>query len=367
MISKHVSRLGLALEELARTEAERGHTHTALELYAEAANNFTQAQNALFENNLEKRTIHARLLQCDEQVRRLAPYRIERMEVAWDDGVVAANFHVLPGDSPAPCIVFIPGCDATKEGFPHPLYNHAHQRRMHMVSVDGPGQGESNIAGVRLTADNFGVAMRAVFDAVAGRDDVIDTQIVVFGFSFGALWAVQSAAAESRFAACAAPMTTVSLANMFNETPWREPQFRYLTGAESQEELDEIAERMTIRSVVSDVQCPTLFSVGEYDPRSPLDEVLELYDSMSCDRELWIFEDQHHLTSMSGRTGAGMRGTGVGDFFSAALDWLRDRIVGIPIERSGDVRYIRNGGLGPYGATTTAARSWIEAYGLVRS
>jgi pimeloyl-ACP methyl ester carboxylesterase len=365
MISKHVSRAGLASEELARTEAERGHSYTALELYTEAVNYFIQAQNALFENNLEKRTLHARLLQCDEQVRRLAPYRIERMEIGWNDGVVTANFHALPGDPPAPCVVFIPGCDTTKEGFPHPLYNQAHQRGMHIVSVDGPGQGESNMAGVRLTADNFGVAMRAVFEAVAGREDVIGTQIVLFGFSFGALWAVQSAAVEHGFAACAAPMTTVSLANMFHETPWREPQFRYLTGAESQEELDEIAERMTIRSVASDVRCPTLLSVGEYDPRSPLDEVLELYDSMSCDRELWIFEDQHHLTSISGRPGSGIRG--MSDFLSAALDWLRDRIDGSQIDRPGGVKYVRNGGLGPYGETATPARSWIEAYGLVGS
>ena len=364
MVSKHLGRAARKIEKLADIEAARNHKASAMELYFEAANAYAFAQNAILENNREKKALHGRVLACDVQVRKLAPYTIDRMEVPWADGVVAANFHVLPGDEPAPCVVYIPGCDVTKEFYPNPLFNHAHQRGMHIVTVDGPGQGEENLAGVRLTADNYGTAMSTFFDAVAERDDVDETKIVMFGFSFGALWAVQSAAAEPRYAALAAPMTTVSLKNMFAEVPWREPQFSYLTGAQTQEELDAIAEQMDLKYAVPNITCPTLFANGEYDPRSPLDDVFALYDALTVEREMWIFEDQHHQISTSGRPGAGMRGLWMIDLFPNSLDWLRDRIDGVPIERSGEVTYIRDAGQGPYGDDASPSRSWLDAYGI---
>ena len=79
---------------------------------------------------------------------------------------------------------------------------------------------------------------------------------------------------------------------------------------------------------------------------------------------MWIFEDQHHQISTSGRPGAGMRGLWGIDLFPASLDWLRDRIDGVPIERSGEVTYVRDAGQGPYGNDASPSRSWLDAYGI---
>ena len=78
---------------------------------------------------------------------------------------------------------------------PVPLGNHAHQRGMHIISVDGPGQGENNLAGTRLTADNYGGAMSAVFDCLETRTRST-SKIGLYGMSFGSLWAFQAAAAD---------------------------------------------------------------------------------------------------------------------------------------------------------------------------
>ena len=66
-----------------------------------------------------------------------------------------------------PLVFYVPGCDQTKEAWPHPYYNQALQRGMHAFSFDGPGQGESNLRGIRLTADNYEEAASAAIDYLA--------------------------------------------------------------------------------------------------------------------------------------------------------------------------------------------------------
>jgi hypothetical protein len=112
------------------------------------------------------------------------------------------------------------------------------------------------------------------------------------------------------------------------------------------------------------VECPTLMTVGEYDPRSPLDQMVDLYDGMKCERELWIFANQHHATTMTGRINISERALWDFDTTSWTLDWLRDRIQGKPVERSGEVTYLTPDAGTPYGPTAKRGRTWPEALGL---
>mgnify|MGYP003352428067 FL=1 len=43
---------------------------------------------------------------------------------------------------------------------------------MHAFSFDGPGQGESNLRGIRLTADNYEEAAAAAIDYLMKRKEV---------------------------------------------------------------------------------------------------------------------------------------------------------------------------------------------------
>ena len=47
----------------------------------------------------------------------------------------------MPDEPKAPLVIFIPGCDMTKEIYPDPRIMQAHYRGMHMLVIDGPGQG----------------------------------------------------------------------------------------------------------------------------------------------------------------------------------------------------------------------------------
>jgi len=51
--------------------------------------------------------------------------------------------------------MFIPGCVMTKEMNPDPRVVQSHFRGMHMLAIDGPGQGMSNIRGIKLNHGNY--------------------------------------------------------------------------------------------------------------------------------------------------------------------------------------------------------------------
>ncbi len=52
---------------------------------------------------------------------------------------------------------------------------------------------------------------------------------------------------------------------------------------------------MTLDGYLDKITCPTLMTVGEYDPRSPIDEIFELFEQVTAPSELWLFADQRHM------------------------------------------------------------------------
>ncbi|MBM3561257.1 MAG: alpha/beta hydrolase, partial [Alphaproteobacteria bacterium] len=154
-ISKHLGRMGQRLERVAAEEEAAGHTATAFELYYRASATFALAQHPVLETNDEKRYLHGRCLATYDKVIAFAPYPLERVEVPFEGETIQCNFHMLPGRPKAPVVIYVPGCDMTKEIFPDPRVIHAHHRGMHVICMDGPGQGTSNLRGLKLTHDNY--------------------------------------------------------------------------------------------------------------------------------------------------------------------------------------------------------------------
>ncbi len=184
MIAKHVGMAARRSERLAQAEADAGHRETAMELYYQAALQYADAQHVVFETNDEKRYLHGGLMRCYDKTREYAPYRIEHVDIAWNGTVVSGNLHLAPGAGRKPLVFYVPGCDQTKEAWPHPYYNQALQRGMHAFSFDGPGQGESNLRGIRLTANNYEEAASAAIDYLIARPEVDPKKIGVYALSF---------------------------------------------------------------------------------------------------------------------------------------------------------------------------------------
>ncbi len=158
------------------------------------------------------------------------------MEVPFEGVELQYNLHLLPGKPKAPVVIFIPGCDLTKEMYPDPRVVHAHHRGMHPMVTDGPGQDTGNLRNIKLTHDTF--------------------------------------------------------------SPRYKQPFGCLTGAESEAALDTIVSKMTVAGRESSIKCPVMLTVGEYDARSPTEMIYEFYDKISAPEELWVYEDNYHQTRL---------------------------------------------------------------------
>jgi dipeptidyl aminopeptidase/acylaminoacyl peptidase len=298
------------------------------------------------------------LLRCYDAVRSLSPTTIERVEVPFEGSSVTGYLHLAPLDDPAPLVFYVPGCDQTKEIFPHPLYNLAHQRGMHIFSFDGPGQGESNMQSLHLTVDNYERAASAALDVLLARPEIDAAKVGVYSFSFGSYWGARLAATDDRLAA--AVLTWASIADKYylfeEESPRYKQLFAFMTGAQTEEELDAFREQMHLDGLMPRISCPTLLTVGQYDPRSPVEEVYSLYDAMTAPRELWVFEDQHHNASLKG----GAPSEWLGDQHTTAIDWLGDRFQGKPLNAPGETIWLPPKGPSPNDPSAARRRHWFD-------
>ncbi|HZN27702.1 MAG TPA: prolyl oligopeptidase family serine peptidase [Burkholderiales bacterium] len=359
MIAKHVGLAARRTERIAQAEAEAGHRETAMELYYQATLEYADAQHVVFETGDEKRFLHGGLMRCYAKVREFAPYAIEHVDVPWNGTVVSGNLHLAPGPGRKPLVFYVPGCDQTKEAWPHPYYNQALQRGMHVFSFDGPGQGESNLRGIRLTADNYEQAASAAIDLLVKRPEVDPAKIGVYALSFGSFWGMRIAATESRLAAVAAPWASFGdkYYLMTEESPRYKQLFSYLTQSSSEEELDRVVSDMTMDGFMEKINAPTLVVTGEYDPRAPVHEVYRLMDQMKAPAELWVLADQHHNGSVTMKPRSAVWEA---DIHAFVCDWLRDRFAGVPLKHAGKTLWLEASGAGPNGPGPVYKRRWFE-------
>ena len=360
MISKHVGLQARRIEALAQAEAAAGHPETALDFYFQATVLYAGAQHVIFQNNDEKRYLYAGVRRCYDQVIALAPYRIEHIDIPWNGTLVSGNLHLCPNKTSAPLVFYIPGCDTLKEAWPHPFFNAAHQRGMHVFSFDGPGQAESNLRGIRLTADNYEDAASTALDYLVQRPEIDAEHIGVYGISLGSFWGLRFAARDRRIRAIAAPASTYceKYILMDLESPRWKQLFAYLTQSSTEAELDEVLSAMTLDGYMARIACPVLLAAGEYDPRSPIDEVYRMFDQLTAPAELWVFADQHHMPSIGGTESAGAPSA---PLHGVMCDWLRDRFADKPLRHPGQVVYIEANSAGPNSPTVARKRQWYES------
>lgn len=345
-ISKHLGRMGQRFERVAAEEEAAGHYSTAFELYYRASSTFAAAQHPVLETNDEKHYLHGRCIANYEKVIEYSPHKIERLEIPFEGVELQCNFHLMPGEPKAPLVIFIPGCDMTKEIYPDPRIMQAHYRGMHMLVIDGPGQGTSNLRNIKLTPDNYERSVLAIAEHMAKRAEVDEDQIVVYALSMGTHWGFEVAASgHPLIKAVAGPWASFLDKYYILDTfsPRYKQLFGYLMGASSEEELDKWVSKMTVEGREADIKCPVLMTVGEYDSRSPVELVYDFYNKIEAPKELWVYEDTYHQARMFGADQERH------DQHMMCHDWLADALNGKYSAGYERKVYLRTGGGGPSG------------------
>ena len=159
----------------------------------------------------------------------------------------------------------------------------------------------------------------------------------------GSYWSLRLASYDHRAAALASGVACFNPNNtIFSQSSPRFKQvFMYMAGMEDEDEFDKMAKDMTVKGYADKITCPTLLVTGEFDPLCPLEDAIEVYQDLTCNKEMWVIEDQFHPLW-------GLPNLGGLDCHQYVIDWLH-RVLLDGNTNSDRVAYVKNSGDGPFG------------------
>ena len=347
---REYERVGDARRAVAECAERHGHLVTAARQYHLASLAYGVAQYLIQEDgSIEKERLHRELRQCYSKVCEFAAYPLEAVEIRFEDDPSYAGssypgvLHLPPADGPVPCVIFIPGTDMFKEQVPNPNDNLFLKRGMACLSIDGPGQGESLLRGlkVRVTTSNYERAVVAALDYLETRAEIDQSRIAVFGVSTGSYWgaraAIEEARTTDRIRACAGLMAqwqTGFVTEFEHAQPAFKSNYMYMAGVEDEAEFDRQATLHTLEGGLGEVTCPLLIGIGEHDELCTPDEVAELMKVVRTRHDLWIYEGEFHP----------LGGVTI-EAWESAIDWLYDRLIDPCELGQSEMRRIGRGGI----------------------
>jgi pimeloyl-ACP methyl ester carboxylesterase len=202
----------------------------------------------------------------------------ERIEVPFEGAQLAANLRLPAGAERPPVVVLIPGLDSTKEEFFN-LENVFLKRGMATLSMDGPGQGESGFS-LTIRAD-YDVAVTAVLDAVADRDDIDVDRIGAVGVSMGGYYAPRAAAFEPRIRAVIGISGPYDMSSNWDNLPsLTRETLQHHTGASSDEDARARAAKLDLTGVAERISVPAMIMTGKLDRLIPWEDTKKIADEI---------------------------------------------------------------------------------------
>ena len=321
---REFSRAAQKREQQGRAAEALGHTVEAREHYYVAATYYTAAQWGIFEDGNPQRMAWAESKRdCYDRYIGFADHPIERVDLSVPGGKQAALLHLPHKPAPGerfPCILYQPGMDGVKEDNPlmgDPLL----QRGLAILSIDGPGQGETRERGITVTASNCEDGAKAAYAYLQTRPEIDGDRMAIYGSSMGSYWGTRMAAAEPGFKACAVAGVCMepSQYTIFNTAaPTFKLNYMYMSGYDDEAKFDEFCKTLTLEGVAAKIQCPYMVAAGEDDELCPIEYVYQLMDEATCPKVLYVYEgERHSIRNPAART--------------IIVDWLKDCLDGKPV------------------------------------
>jgi hypothetical protein len=309
----------------AREAEDRGDLVSARESYLVAAIYFGIAQwpiDELSELNVE---LNKRKLAAYTKYAARAHHRIERVDIPMGKHTIPGWLHFpIGGDPPYPLVIMLPGMDTFKEKLVWAYGDKILERGMAALAIDGPGQSEALVAGLHVTADNFGDTGRACVDWVDTRPDLDSKRIGVFGRSFGSYaGTVFGNAVGDRLSAVAVglPCHEPGFFTIFEEaSPTFKNRFMFMAGYTDESAFDAFIKGFDLRHKVGNLTCPYLVLGGELDELAPIKHTYELSRHVPGPVELIIYQNERHAP---GRASSAQFGP---HWYSTMADWLGARV-----------------------------------------
>ena len=324
------------IEGFGDAEEARGHALTAGAYYLRSAVYYFCGERFIAPSE-RKWATYRDCLRCFEKgIARRYP-AIERVEVPYREHVEGAALPAwfLKADvaGPAPAVVMFDGLDNAKEL--SVLFGGVEiaRRGIHVLAIDGPGQGEAlRLRGIPSRYD-YEVPARAALDCITRRPDVDARRVAVMGFSMGGYYAPRAAAMEPRFAACVAwgghwdyHESWVRRRRIMESggTKLSAPSFQlpWVLGMPDMEASMKKLENYRLTGVAERIRCPFFCIHGEHDNIVPLEFAEKLYAAVgAADKTLKVLSahdgGSEHCQEDNRQVGANL-----------VADWLAERLGG---------------------------------------
>lgn len=241
----------------------------------------------------------------------------ERLQATLDDAPLVGNLRRPAGEGRPPLVVLIPGLDSTKEEFFH-LEEVLLRRGMATLSMDGPGQGETGFA-LPIRPD-YEVAVAAMLDALAGREDVDLDRIGALGVSLGGYYAPRAAAFEPRVKAVVGVSGPYDFGEDWDELPLiTRETCTFKSGARDDAEGHERASELSLSGVMAHLSQPALFITGKLDRIIPWQQT-ERMAREAPNARFVLYEDGTHVCNNMPY-----------HFRPLAADWLREQLTQVAV------------------------------------
>lgn len=299
---------------------KRGLSRAARDLYARAAVCYGRAQYSYYRDDERKRRFHAKMVECYRRVMDLNPTPIERVEIPFEGKTLYAVLHLPARSGKFPAVILGPGMDMFKEDWHNIAQTYYKERGLACLAIDGPGQGESLLNGLKVDVTNYERAGSAFIDYLAKQPEIDADKIGLFGVSMGSYWGTRIAAHDPRLRACATGLGCYgTMEVIFNQAqPNFRANFMYMAGYTDEARFDaEILQHMHLSDMSPRVRCPYLMAHGEFDELTPLEDALATYELVKAPKELWVFDWEFHPM-----------GGVAAEFIAAAADWVVEMLNG---------------------------------------
>jgi 2,6-dihydroxypseudooxynicotine hydrolase len=282
-------------EELGRQALADKHFISAGE-HLQRAGVYYHFGKFLFVHDLAQMQVaHRKAVEC----RRLALPHLrppgERVEIPYEGKSLFGILRKPLGIARPPVLLMAPGLDSTKEemdAYEQPFL----ARGVATLSFDGPGQGEGEYD-FAIRGD-YEVAVAAVFDWLAGRDDVDRERAGLWGVSLGGYYAPRAAAFDKRIKACIALAGPYDFGAAWDQLPaLTRETFRVRAKCATPEDAKRHAGTLSLEGLASRITCPIFIVTGKLDRVIPWQDAERLGREVAGPVELMIVEDGNHVAN----------------------------------------------------------------------
>lgn len=219
----------------------------------------------------------------------------ERVAIPYAGSTLPGYLRRPTGVTHPPVALIICGLDSVKEEM-NSFEPQFHRRGIATLTIDGPGQGESEALPIE---PEFEKPVSAVLDWLERRADVDGTRVATVGVSLGGYYVARAAAFEKRLRGAVPVGGPYDFGAHFDHVPsLTQEAFRIRSHSPDLVAAKKAAQRLDLAGVAEKITIPMLVVFGRQDRLIPPAQAERLFKEIAApDKQLAMYPDGNHVVN----------------------------------------------------------------------